>query len=310
MHTDKELLAYFYQERNVERLEKLIAELPYIDEEDGTLIESITGVEEANHILDNISYPRVQKILCFENIEKPELRLYDSDLFQKKTNHLLLNLLAKNCLISGLLGGISFAALGAVTGILIYDIRPDAPQVFATVGATVGSFAGSFLSVPLSLLEHKANHFLTRGMAEIENNNIYLKSNSSYAAAIHILSHELTHRATAKTSLELFKQEYISEGLAEAVAFEVYRREKKEIEQPFQVSLERSRLIESYNDLIKKLKIKNNKYEKHYKNDDIYTKIFRAISSEIRKKYFIGYAAIRLLQEEKGVGAFREILDC
>ena len=310
MNTDKELLRYFYQERNIKPLESLIDELPDAKEH-STSDDSdiITDIKEAQHLLDTIAYPRVQELIPAENVAKPELRLYDNRLFQRNTNRLLAKRMMREAIYSGALWGSSLGALGIMGGLAIYDQRPDAPLLLGTAGVVVGTVAGSLLSLPMSLLTHKAENVITAGLAERKNNIIYVKSGRRYDETLHTLAHEITHRFTEQLSPKRMKQPYINEGLAEAVAFEVNRLSADEIDSSYVFDTERDKLIDAYQNLCGKIKIKKENRKNYNGEEDFLLRLMKRLTRKERAPYHTGYAAIRLMQEERGIGVFREIVE-
>jgi len=309
MHTDKEIMQYLYQERNVKRLEDLIENMPEpkklpMSKE----INTVKDIKEGQHILDEIVYPKLQELIPTEKAEKPELRMYENRLFQQNTNHLLVERI-KAELQHAPLASLYFGLLGATAGLLISDQNPYAPLVFGTMGAALGAVAVCIGAVPISLHEHKAQIVRSIGFTEPGTNVIYLKSGRSYDEAIHIIAHETAHRLSLCISYErMMNQPYIREGLAEAVAFEVGRSLYNKINSSSVIAREWALLICAYTDLCDELKIEK-EFRKYFQSNFLLTPIEK-LEKQRQTSYHIGYAAMRLLQEERGIEVFREIVNC
>ena len=105
MKTDRQLLNYFYKKRNVARLEEKIGILineSFLLLDEGTSDETmILEVKEAQTVLEEIVSPKVQGILSTNDVKQPELKMYNSSLFQKSMNPILKERVKDNLLYYG-----------------------------------------------------------------------------------------------------------------------------------------------------------------------------------------------------------------
>lgn len=298
MRTDHELLGYLYQTGNVKRLESLIDALP----DTMTRLEDKVKLEDAQRVYAGLVIPHTLALLPKSDFEKPGLKLYDDRMFQENTNHFLKKMLKHESLKYGATWGLAFGSVGLAGGVLTYNMNHYAPLILGLAGGLVGFLGGSLLSIPLTLVSHKMDNMTNAGMAERERNIIYVHAGQNLQKKVHVLAHEIAHRIVNQKDA-VKGQLLVSEGLSQAVAYEVSRCSSHEMPMDTVFEMERRDLIAAHSEVVGKLKVPG----KDYSEKEAIFRFLTRIENKSRRPYTVGYAAVRLLQLEHGNQVLAEL---
>lgn len=302
MDTDKELLGFFYQKRNISLLEATINSFdhrhlyPAKDETEDSTTDPQT-------LFDELVYPEVHDILSIEDLTKPELRIFTENLFEKSTADLVARNVGLRFSIAAALWGTGFSGIGSIYGLQVYDIYPDAPFMLGLAGGILGVSLAALI-IPVTLYSLKGKFSSSKGFTY--RNTIYVKDKLERPVLIHALAHETAHAATYQCSTKKLRQSYLSEGLAEAVAIENSRSLESKRDRAESAKREFHHLNTAYHHLCKKLGIESRIEDPYKKEKETF---IGKLALKCDEPYDIGYTAVHLLQlEHCGTRILKELI--
>jgi hypothetical protein len=302
MIPNKYLLAYFYQEQNIRRLEELIDEVieckrsckePQTAEELEAYVRNcreITSNDEANDLVNKLIYPKIQEFSAVKDIRKPKAIVLGKNFISNTINFQR--------------DSVKYLALG------FFTISP----ITLTLGANIPEAVTMPLILPFintfkGLFQYRDAGGCTDPIFKI---NAYVKSDRVHRF-FYALTHEITHCIQGQKTnfLSNLVQGYTGryslyvEGTAELVTQEVSKTVDGGIWNNFKtnhaLSRSYSRLLNSYYKLCSHLGISENK-KRFKKNSEVPEDVYSC------NMYDAGYSIMALLRKERGDEIFNELL--
>lgn len=301
MIKNKDLLAYFYQEKNLRKLEGLIdesiqtlnscvqpqsvAELELFSKNN---IE-ITTNKEANELLDELVYPRIQEMIGDTDIKKPKIVIQGNGFLKDGLS------LQKDSWKYLAFGGVTVVPLSlafgsniseAITMAVMLPILYTAKSLFQYKNA--GGWVDPFIKTTAHVRSDSISYF------------------------IYALAHEVVHCVQGQTSYLLNAVNGLTgrnllyvEGSAELIAQKVVGEidggiwdDNKQLRVS---SVANQRLLNSYHELCAELKIGENK-KKFRKNIFIPKEVYDC------SMYDLGFSTMKLLTENRDDEIYKDIL--
>ncbi len=293
MIPNKKLLEYFNQEHNIEKLESLIDESyerlklikePKTEKEYESYFKEnkeISENKEANHLLDELVYPKFAELYNINNVKRPKVKVVGKGLFKD--------------LISLQDTGLKHLLCGNIAlGSLILAIGAAVPEA-----VLIGSIPYGIIMAKYLILTKNSGGFIDPFFKK----TCYVIQNRKGSFA-YALAHELTHSVHGKSNSLLekvivgSKLDYLLyfEGLAEVVANDItFELDGGEGDVYRKISCNRRNhhLLNAYHDLCDTLNVKETD-RKFHKNQILPKKIYEA------NMYDVGFSIIEMIKKDKG----------